>query len=154
MREAIAKDQAPPPRLHKHEDFVSRLVDDHHDLLVYLPPCTRPKGNAGSLFCTCRMGKTSLIRENLIHQGNLLAHGGNRGCAGGGRRNHPLIIVGIYNAGVKRVDEYTPVEDKRLGGGHADVYGRMLVEELKPFIDDALPNAARVRITAEWGAPR
>jgi predicted alpha/beta superfamily hydrolase len=47
----------------------------------------------------------------------------------------PLIIVGIYNAGVKRVDEYTPVEDKRLGGGHADAYGRMLVEELKPFID-------------------
>jgi predicted alpha/beta superfamily hydrolase len=33
------------------------------------------------------------------------------------------------------VDEYTPVEDKRLGGGQADAYGRMLVEELKPFID-------------------
>jgi predicted alpha/beta superfamily hydrolase len=48
----------------------------------------------------------------------------------------PLIIVGIYNAGVRRVDEYTPVEDKRLGGGHADAYGRMLVEELKPFIEE------------------
>jgi predicted alpha/beta superfamily hydrolase len=47
----------------------------------------------------------------------------------------PLIIVGIYNTGDKRIDEYTPVEDKRLGGGHADSYGRMLVEELKPFID-------------------
>ena len=47
----------------------------------------------------------------------------------------PLIIVGIYNAGVKRVDEYTPVEDKRLGGGNADAYGRMVVQELLPFID-------------------
>jgi predicted alpha/beta superfamily hydrolase len=47
----------------------------------------------------------------------------------------PLIVVGIYNSGVKRIDDYTPVEDKRLGGGHADAYGRMLVEELKPFID-------------------
>jgi predicted alpha/beta superfamily hydrolase len=47
----------------------------------------------------------------------------------------PLIIVGIYNSGERRIDEYTPVEDKRLGGGHADAYGRMLVEELKPFVD-------------------
>jgi predicted alpha/beta superfamily hydrolase len=57
----------------------------------------------------------------------------------------PLIIVGIYNAGERRIDEYTPVEDKRLGGGHADAYGRMLVEELKPFVDAqyrTLPGAA------------
>jgi predicted alpha/beta superfamily hydrolase len=47
----------------------------------------------------------------------------------------PMIIVGIYNAGVRRIDEYTPVVDRRLGGGHAGLYGRMLVEELKPFID-------------------
>ncbi len=47
----------------------------------------------------------------------------------------PLIIVGIYNTGDRRIDEYTPVEDRRLGGGQADAYGRMLVEELKPFID-------------------
>jgi predicted alpha/beta superfamily hydrolase len=47
----------------------------------------------------------------------------------------PLIIVGIYNTGERRIDEYTPFPDSRLGGGHADAYGRMLVEELKPFID-------------------
>jgi predicted alpha/beta superfamily hydrolase len=47
----------------------------------------------------------------------------------------PLIIVGIYNAGDRRIHEYTPFEDRRLGGGQADVYGRMLVEELKPFVD-------------------
>ena len=49
----------------------------------------------------------------------------------------PLIIVGIYNTGEHRIDEYTPVEDKRLGGGQADAYGQMLVEELKPFVDHA-----------------
>ena len=47
----------------------------------------------------------------------------------------PLIIVGIYNTGEHRIDEYTPVEDRRLGGGQADAYGQMLVEELKPFVD-------------------
>ena len=48
----------------------------------------------------------------------------------------PLIVVGIYNTGVHRIDEYAPTarEDKG-GGGHADDYGRMLVQELKPFID-------------------
>ena len=47
-----------------------------------------------------------------------------------------LIIVGIYNTGADRINEYTPVQDaKYKAGGHADLYGRMLVEELKPFID-------------------
>jgi predicted alpha/beta superfamily hydrolase len=50
----------------------------------------------------------------------------------------PLIIVGIYNTGLDRVDEYTPTPDARLNkGGHADLYGRMLVEELKPFVDSS-----------------
>jgi predicted alpha/beta superfamily hydrolase len=51
----------------------------------------------------------------------------------------PLIIVGIYNAGAKRIDEYTPVKSDvgrmRGHGGKADFYGRMIIEELKPFID-------------------
>ena len=47
----------------------------------------------------------------------------------------PLIIVGIYNAGEARLDEYTPVKDGKGRGGKARWYGRMLVEELKPFID-------------------
>ncbi len=46
----------------------------------------------------------------------------------------PLVIVGIYNAGPKRIDDYTPVEDKRLGGGKADAYGQMVVEELRAFV--------------------
>ena len=51
----------------------------------------------------------------------------------------PLIIVGIYNAGERRIDEYTPVSSQigrmRGRGGKADQYGRMIIEELKPFID-------------------
>jgi predicted alpha/beta superfamily hydrolase len=48
----------------------------------------------------------------------------------------PLIIVGVYNAGDHRIDEYTPTRDSRKNiGGNADGYGRMLVQEIKPFID-------------------
>ena len=48
----------------------------------------------------------------------------------------PLIIVGIYNAGDKRIEEYTPTQDrrKRMGGG-GEQYGYMLFEEIKPMID-------------------
>jgi predicted alpha/beta superfamily hydrolase len=47
----------------------------------------------------------------------------------------PLIVVGVYNT-KDRIDEYTPAADAKYKmGGKADLYGRMLVEELKPFID-------------------
>jgi predicted alpha/beta superfamily hydrolase len=46
----------------------------------------------------------------------------------------PLIIVGIANAGERRIAEYTPTNDWKMGGGEADKYGQLLVEELAPFI--------------------
>jgi predicted alpha/beta superfamily hydrolase len=62
----------------------------------------------------------------------------------------PIIIVGIYNTGEHRIDEYAPTlrEDKG-GGGHADDYGKMLLMELKPFIDrtyKTLPGALNTAI--------
>lgn len=52
------------------------------------------------------------------------------------RRIEPLIMVGIYNAGVRRISEYTPTRDRRQRkGGKGDRYAEMLVRELKPFID-------------------
>src|SRR5207245_8897405 len=47
----------------------------------------------------------------------------------------PLIIAGIYNTGERRIEEYTPSRNVKLGGGKAQLYGHMLVEELIPFIN-------------------
>jgi predicted alpha/beta superfamily hydrolase len=48
----------------------------------------------------------------------------------------PLIIVGVYNTGVRRISEYTPTRDPaRRKGGKGDRYAQMLARELKPFID-------------------
>ena len=47
----------------------------------------------------------------------------------------PLIVVGIYNTGIARMEEYTPMRDRNLGGGKANLYGRLMVEELKPWVD-------------------
>jgi predicted alpha/beta superfamily hydrolase len=50
----------------------------------------------------------------------------------------PLLIVGIHNT-PERLYEYTHVKAERGRmkghGGGAEAYGRMLIEELKPFID-------------------
>jgi predicted alpha/beta superfamily hydrolase len=57
----------------------------------------------------------------------------------------PLIIVGIYNTGYERLAEYTHVKDKRGRGGRARAYGKLIVTELKPFVDReyrTLPDAA------------
>jgi predicted alpha/beta superfamily hydrolase len=133
VREAIAKDQA--LRLHKHEDFVSKLVEEHHDLVVYVPPMYEAEGKRRFPVLYMHDGQNLFDPETSFIKGNYWRMGETADALAGAGAMEPLIIVGIYNAGVKRVDEYTPVEDKRLGGGGADAYGRMLVEELKPFID-------------------
>src|SRR5689334_16438832 len=47
-----------------------------------------------------------------------------------------MIIVGVDHAGTARIDEYTPSKDPRhKGGGRAEEYARLLLEELKPLID-------------------
>jgi predicted alpha/beta superfamily hydrolase len=45
----------------------------------------------------------------------------------------PLIIVGIYSSGLARKNEFTTRTATQPG--EADSYGRMLVEEIKPFVD-------------------
>ena len=46
----------------------------------------------------------------------------------------PLVIVGVYNTGDRRVAEYTPELDWEMGGGEGEAYGRLLTEELMPWI--------------------
>src|SRR5271167_1157577 len=133
-------------RLRKHEQFASRLVDEKHDFIVYLPPMydAEPDRRYPVLFMQDGQNlfdpETSFIHGNYWRMGEtadeLILTG----------QVEPLIIVGIYNTGVHRINEYTPIEDNRLGGGQADAYGQMLVEELKPFVDHAyrtLPGAGK-----------
>ena len=47
----------------------------------------------------------------------------------------PVILIGIANAGEDRMPEYTPVADPQLGGGRGPLYGRLLLDDLKPLID-------------------
>ena len=80
MREAIAKDQAPSPRLRKHLDFVSRLVEDHHDVVVYLPPMYEADGDRRFPSLYMQDGQNLFDPETSFIKGNYWRLG-NRGCA-------------------------------------------------------------------------
>jgi len=48
----------------------------------------------------------------------------------------PMIVVGVYHAGEKRIDEYTPTRDtKHKAVGKAEKYLRALTTEFKEFVD-------------------
>jgi predicted alpha/beta superfamily hydrolase len=48
----------------------------------------------------------------------------------------PLIVVATDNGGQRRLVDFTPTHDRGApGGGGADAYGRMLLDELKPWVD-------------------
>jgi predicted alpha/beta superfamily hydrolase len=56
-----------------------------------------------------------------------------------GERTREIIVVAPENAGVARIDEYTPTYDKsEKAGGRGALYLRFLVEELKPRVDATL----------------
>jgi predicted alpha/beta superfamily hydrolase len=64
----------------------------------------------------------------------------------------PVILVGVANTGLRRVTEYTPTRDLKLGGGEGSSYGRMLMEELKPFVDRAYRTRAGAEDTGLGGS--
>lgn len=45
------------------------------------------------------------------------------------------IVIGVHNAGERRLAEYSPFADPRHGGGNADRYLRFLIDTIKPRID-------------------
>jgi predicted alpha/beta superfamily hydrolase len=45
------------------------------------------------------------------------------------------IVVGIPNAGEKRLDEYGPFVEPRRGGGRGDAYVSFVTDTVKPIVD-------------------
>ena len=121
-------------RLHKHTQFASRLIDERHDFIVYVPQAFNDDPDRFFPVLYLHDGQNLFDPETSFIKGNYWRVGETADALIESGDVEPLVIVGIYNLGVKRVDEYTPVEDGRLGGGRADAYGQMLVEELRPFI--------------------
>ncbi len=50
-------------------------------------------------------------------------------------KSNGVIIVGIDNGGVNRINEYSPWTNSEYGGGQGDKYAEFIVNTLKPYID-------------------
>ena len=128
----------PHPPLHKrlrlHRGFKSQFLPDARDLIVYLPPGydSHPDRTYPVLYMQDGQnlfdprtsyihGRTWLMRE---HADEAIKAG----------EVEPLVIVGIYNTGDRRLAEYTYERDWQMGGGEAQSYGRLVIEELMPWI--------------------
>jgi predicted alpha/beta superfamily hydrolase len=139
-----------------HRDFASSHLGNSRDLIVYLPPEyereTRRRYPVLYLHDGQNVfdGMTSFL-PNLEWRADEAAEGLIR--AG---LIEPIIIVGIANAGAERANEYLPTRLRLRGGeevgGRADLYGRMLVEEIKPFIDRTYRTRPDRRNTALGGS--
>jgi len=141
LRDAAA--DTPHPRLHLHRGFHSRHLPDDRDVIVYVPPGydRHPERAYPVLYLhdgqnlfdgrtSFIPGRTWQVREHAdaaIEAGEV----------------EPLVIVGIYNTGDRRLAEYTHERDWQRGGGEAAKYGLLLTEELLPWI------ASRYRVRTD-----
>jgi predicted alpha/beta superfamily hydrolase len=122
-------------QLRRHQNFRSKILRNQRDLVVYLPPGyqEQPDRRFPVLYMHDGQnlfdGATSFVQGQDWHVG----HSADAEIRAG--RVEPLIIVGIYNVGKARIQEYTPTKAPRLGGGRADRYGRFLLDEVMPFVN-------------------
>ena len=131
-----------------HEAFHSRYLTHDRTVVVYLPPGYDAATADRYPVLYLHDGQNVFDRATSFGEEWQVDESAQRLITAG--EIEPLIIVGIYNTGEHRLDEYTPTPELQEGrGGLADDYGRMLVEELKPFIDSAyktLPSASSTAI--------
>ena len=124
----------PEGQLLRHDAFHSEFLEHDRDVLVWLPPgYDAGAGHYPVLYM--HDGQNLFEPDTAFQKGEHWRLGETAAALIDAGTIEPLIIVGIYNTGNHRKEEYTPTRDARLGGGGANDYGRMMVEELKPLID-------------------
>ena len=122
------------PRLRLHKAFKSGYLSNERDVIVYVPPGydEEPERSYPVLYLhdgqnlfdgrtSFVKGRTWMVREHAdeaIEAGEV----------------EPLVIVGIYNTGDRRLAEYTHEYNWQMGGGDADKYGDLLTRDLMPWI--------------------
>ena len=121
-----------------HDDFKSALLGHPRDVVVYLPPGYDPSEDRRYPVLYLQDGQNlfdqstsfKLIEWQVDETAQRLVQS---------NRIQPPIIVGVYNTEWRNA-EYTPPgmntnDPKSNPQPKGDAYGRFLVEELKPFVD-------------------
>jgi predicted alpha/beta superfamily hydrolase len=135
-----------PARLaeyHKHHaqlrvfrHLPSNFLPDSRDVTVYLPAGYDDELERRYPVLYLHDGQNLFDPESAFVPGNHWRVAETADAAIEAGAVEPLIIVGLHNTGARRLAEYTHSADKKLGGGEADCYGLLLVEEMLPFINE------------------
>jgi predicted alpha/beta superfamily hydrolase len=134
-----------------HEAFHSGYLEHDRTVIVYLPPGYDERDARRYPVLYLHDGQNIFDRATSIGEEWRVDETAQAMITAG--EIEPIIVVGIYNTGAHRIDEYAPTlrEDKG-GGGHADDYGRMLLMELKPMIDRTYKTLPGAKNTAIGGS--
>ncbi len=66
--------------------------------------------------------------------------------------DYGIIVVGIDNGGVSRMDEYSPWINSSYGGGEGDEYVDWMANDLKPYIDSSFRTLIQPENTGIMGS--
>jgi predicted alpha/beta superfamily hydrolase len=140
----------PSSNLELHPGFHSEYLPDDRNLIVYLPP---NYGEEERRYPVMYMhdGQNLFDPETSFVRGRTWQFGEHADRLIRAGEIEPLIVVGIYNT-PRRLEEYTHARDRKMGGGEAELYGKLLIEELKPWIDSHYPTLTDETNTAMGGS--
>jgi predicted alpha/beta superfamily hydrolase len=141
-----ASEETPHPRLRMHCNFHSIYLPDDRDVIVYVPPGYDEEPERMYPVLYMHDGQNLFDGETSFVKGRTWQVREHADAAIESGEVEPLIIVGIYNTGGRRIAEYTPEANKQMGGGEADLYGLLLTRELMPWI------ASKYRVKSERDA--
>ena len=131
------------PRPQLHRAFESRYLPDKRDVIVYLPPGYERDSARTYPVLYMHDGQNLFDPRTSFTPGSTWHVQEQADEAIRDETVEPLIVVGIYNTGDRRLAEYTPERDWQMGGGEAANYGLLLTQELMPWI------ARRYRVRTE-----
>ena len=127
--------EAPPhPRLRLHPQFRSDYLPNDRDVTVYLPPGYDDEPDRHYPVLYLHDGQNLFDPRTSFIPGRTWQVAETADAVIDAGEVEPLIIVGIANTGERRLAEYTPTRDWKMGGGEADKYGALLANDLLPFI--------------------
>ena len=131
---SLPSDPPDPARLRLHPGFVSRFLPDPRDIIVYLPPKYDEASDRSYPVLLMHDGQNLFDGRTSFVPGRTWQVGEHADQAIAAGEIEPLVIVGIYNTGDRRLAEYSPDRNVQMGGGEAEAYGNLITRELLPWI--------------------
>ena len=117
-----------------HKKFHSNLLNNDRTLIVYLPPDYEKDKSARFPVLYLQDGQ-NLFDEATSYQGIEWKLDEAAQELNGQHKIRPAILVGVYNTPARDAEYTPPLAGAPKDGAKGDLYARMLVEEIKPFID-------------------